>query len=94
MPNIITDLRNSNISPTNNFGRNNPELLKYEEETEKLKEKLLNRIDEENLKLLHEFLSSNEKYQIICEEQSFHDGFCLTTKISAEAFLSCDQILK
>ena len=91
---IITNLKNGNLSPYDNFGRDNPELLKYEAECEKLKEKLANKLEGDLLNLFSDYLTLSEKYQLVCEEQSFHDGFCIGTKISAEAFLCCEKILK
>ena len=48
----------------------------------------------DNQKLLENYVSIVDKYQIMCEEQSFHDGFCLGMKIAAEAFMGSEEILE
>ena len=94
MSNIIIDLRNGNLEPTNNFGKNNTKLQSYELKVQEKYEILFKSLNGDNQKLLENYVSIADKYQIMCEEQSFHDGFCLGMKIAAEAFMGSEEILE
>ena len=86
MSNIIIDLRNGNLEPTNNFGKNNTKLQSYELKVQEKYEILFKSLNGDNQKLLENYVSIVDKYQKICEEQSFQERFCLRMKNAAEAY--------
>ena len=83
MTNIISELWYGNIDPSLHLGENNTELKRAEKIFYKNIEKIENTSnDKELIEKIYDSL--NEYLSLMCE-QAFYNGFCIGTKISAQA---------
>ncbi len=93
MTKTISQLWSGNLDPIMRLGGNNSEIAKMEKLMSdnccKLKEKL----NDDTKEILEKYIDCVNDYVLLISEQSFCDGFCLGTKISAEALVVAEQLL-
>lgn len=93
MTKTISQLWSGNLDPIMRLGKNNLEIAKMEKLMSdnccNLKEKL----NEDTKEILEKYIDCVNDYVLLISEQSFCDGFCLGTKISAEALTVAEQLL-
>ena len=83
MTNIISELWYGNIDPSLHLGENNTELKRAEKIFYKNIEKIENTSNDKEL--IEKIYDSLYEYLSLMCEQAFHNGFCIGTKISAQA---------
>lgn len=93
MTKTISQLWSGNLDPIMRLGGNNSKIAKMEKLMSdnccKLKEKL----NDDTREILEKYIDCVNDYVLLISEQSFCDGFCLGTKISAEALVVAEQLL-
>ena len=84
---------NGELNPAVKLGRNNSEMR----ELEKLMLKNLDRLDillsEKAADILERYNECVSEYLSVTSRQAFCDGFCLGTRINAEAMQNTEQLL-
>ena len=94
MTKTISQLWGGNLDPVMHLGANNIEIGKMEKLMSDNFSKLKTNINDEQKAILEKYLDCVNDYVFLISEQSFCDGFCLGTKISAEALIIGEQIVK
>lgn len=94
MTKTISQLWCGNLEPVMHLGANNIEIAKMEKLMSDNFSKLKTNINDEQKEILEKYLDCVNDYVLLISEQSFCDGFCLGTKISAEALIIGEQIVK
>ena len=74
-----------------NLGRNDAELKKLENLILLNYEKLEKNLDEELKERLENYKDCIDEYTVLVNEQAFCEGFCLGTRLTAEAFTAEDK---
>ncbi len=87
----IANLWNGNIAPVRYSGINNSEMRKMRSLIQSSFEKLEECVEDKAL--LRKYNDSMNEYVIMAAEQAFSDGFCLGTKITAEAMTKAEEII-
>lgn len=90
----ISKLWSGQLEPIVYLGKNNRKLHEQENLIASNLENLENILDRRGAELLEKYRISMEEYISKACEQSFCDGYCLATKITAEAFIGTDEIVK
>ncbi|MGM9574386.1 MAG: DUF6809 family protein [Oscillospiraceae bacterium] len=85
MTKTIAQLWNGELEPVRYSGLNNPEIKQLEALTQRNGERLEESLDEKAKELLERYNDCIKEYMTVLNEQSFCDGFCLGTKLAAEA---------
>lgn len=92
MTSIIAHLWSGNLDPITQLGENNREIRELECLMQKNLEKLEADLSEKAAETLGKYSDCVSEYLAIISEQAFCDGFCLGTKILAEAMHRADQL--
>lgn len=93
MTKTISQLWSGNLDPVTRLGMNNIEIDKMEKLMSDNYAKLKTKLNDETKENLEKYVDCVNDYVLLISEQSFCDGFCLGTKISAEALVSAEQLL-
>lgn len=93
MTKTISQLWSGNLDPIMRLGMNNIEIDKMEKLMSDNYDKLKDKLNDETKEILEKYFDCVNDYVLLISEQSFCDGFCLGTKISAEALVSAEQLL-
>lgn len=93
MTKTISQLWSGNLDPITRLGMNNIEIDKMEKLMSDNYDKLKDKLSDETKEILEKYFDCVNDYVLLISEQSFCDGFCLGTKISAEALVSAEQLL-
>ena len=93
MTKTISQLWGGNLDPVMHLGANNIEIGKMEKLMSDNFSKLKTNINDEQKEILEKCLDCVNDYVLLISEQSFCDGFCLGTKISAEALIVGEQLM-
>ena len=93
MTKTISQLWGGNLDPVMHLGANNIEIGKMEKLMSDNFSKLKTNINDEQKAILEKYLDCVNDYVLLISEQSFCDGFCLGTKISAEALIVGEQLM-
>ena len=93
MTKTISELWSGNLDPVTRLGMNNTEIAKMEKLMSDNYSKLKSKLNDEQKEILDKYLDCVNDYVLLISEQSFCDGFCLGTKISAEALLVAEELL-
>lgn len=91
MMKTIAKLWNGNIEPVRFSGINNSEMKKLRGLIQSNYEKLEESVADKSI--LEKYNDSTAEYVIMTAEQAFSDGFCLGTKITAEAMTKAEEII-
>lgn len=93
MTKTISELWSGNLDPVMRLGMNNIEIDKMEKLMSDNYGKLKIKLNDEIKEILEKYADCVNDYVLLISEQSFCDGFCLGSKISAEAFVGAEQLL-
>lgn len=93
MTKTISKLWSGNLDPVMRLGVNNVEIAKIEKLMLENYKNLKSKLNDEQKEILEKYYDCVSDYGLLISEQSFCDGFCLGTKISAEAIVSAEQLL-
>lgn len=93
MTKTIAQLWNGTLEPVLHSGKNNIELKKLENLLNRHLKNLENELDEKSKALFEKYHDCINEYLIVISEQTFCDGFCLGTKITAEALTEADNMV-
>ena len=93
MTKTISELWSGNLDPITRLGMNNIEIEKMEKLMSDNYDKLKVKLNDETKEILEKYFDCVNDYVLLISEQSFCDGFCLGTKISAEALVLAEQLL-
>lgn len=94
MTKTISQLWSGNLDPVTRLGMNNIEIDKMEKLMSDNYAKLKTKLNDETKENLEKYVDCVNDYVLLISEQSFCDGFCLGSKISAEALVGAEQFLK
>ena len=94
MTKTISQLWSGNLDPVTQLGMNNIEIDKMEKLMSDNYAKLKTKLNDETKENLEKYVDCVNDYVLLISEQSFCDGFCLGSKISAEALVGAEQFLK
>lgn len=92
MTNTIAQLWNGNLEPIRYLGVTNAEMKELEILMQRNLEKLEGNLNEKAKELFQKYDDCLNEYILISSEQAFCDGFCLGTKITAEALTGAERI--
>ncbi len=90
MTKTISQLWGGNVDPVRHLGENNLEIAKMEKLMLDNYKNLKSKLNNEQKEILEKYYDCVSDYGLLISEQSFCDGFCLGTKISAEALISAE----
>lgn len=93
MTKTISQLWGGNLDPVRHSGLNNTEISQMEKLMSDNYENLKSKLNDEQKQVLEKYAECVSDYGLLISEQSFCDGFCLGTKISAEALIDAEQLL-
>ena len=93
MTKTISRLWSGNLDPVMRLGMNNAEIDKMGKLMSDYYSKIKANITDEQKEILEKYLDCVNDYVLLISEQSFCDGFCLGTKISAEALISGEKLV-
>lgn len=93
MTKTISQLWGGNVDPVRHLGENNLEIAKMEKLMSDNYDKLKSKLNDEQKEILEKYTECVSDYGLLISEQSFCDGFCLGSRISAEALVSAEQLL-
>lgn len=85
MSSTIAQLFRGQLEPKNVLGNGNVEMRRTEILIENNFTKLKENLNEETKVILEKYNECMKEYIVLISEQAFCDGFCLGTRISAEA---------
>ena len=91
MRGIIADLWNSNLSPGEDCGKNDPEIENLIELIERNDKKLSNTLNPDQQKTFKSYSCCVEEYLSLITEQAFCDGFRLGSRFLTEALVDKSQ---
>lgn len=91
MTNTIVRLWHGDLEPVSSSGTNDPELKELEHLLQRNGERLEEYLDEKGKALFEKYFDCVEEYISVLCEQAFCNGFCLGTKITAEALTFNEQ---
>lgn len=91
MTNTIVRLWHGDLEPVSSSGTNDPELKELERLLQRNGERLEEYLDEKGKALFEKYYDCVEEYIAVLCEQAFCNGFCLGTKITAEALTFNEQ---
>ncbi|MBQ8740253.1 MAG: hypothetical protein IJY79_01730 [Clostridia bacterium] len=90
----IAKLWSGQLEPIVYLGKNNNKLREHEKSITTCLDNLESILDKQGAELLEKYKICIEEYISLACEQSFCDGYCLATKITSEAFIGADEIVK
>jgi len=90
MDGIISKIWNGTLAPVRQLGEENRECKDLEKLMERNLKTLEHELGESERETLRKYNLCVEEYLLVCCEQSFHDGFCLGTRITAEGFMGAE----
>lgn len=90
MTKTISELWSGNLDPISRLGMNNIEIAKMEKLMLDNYKNLKSKLNDEQKEILEKYYDCVSDYGLLISEQSFCDGFCLGTKISAEALIDAE----
>lgn len=93
MTKTISGLWGGNLDPVRHLGEGNLEINKMEKLMSDNYDKLRAKLNDETREILEKYAECVSDYGLLISEQSFCDGFCLGTKISAEALIKAETLL-
>ena len=93
MTKTISRLWSGNLDPVMRLGMNNAEIDKMGKLMSDYYSKIKANITDEQKEILEKYLDCVNDYVLLISEQSFCDGFCLGTKILAEALISGEKLV-
>lgn len=93
MTKTISALWGGNLDPVKHLGEYNLEINKMEKLMSDNYDKLKAKLNDETKEILEKYAECVNDYGLLISEQSFCDGFCLGTKISAEALSASESLL-
>lgn len=93
MTKTISQLWCGNLDPVMKLGMSNNEIAKMEKLMLDNYSKIKSNINDEQKEILEKCLDCVNDYVLLISEQSFCDGFCLGTKISAEALITGERLV-
>ena len=93
MTKTISQLWGGNLDPVRHSGLNNFEIAEMEKLMSDNYENLKSKLNDEQKQILEKYAECVSDYGLLISEQSFCDGFCLGSRISAEALISAEQLL-
>ena len=85
MHNIIEELWNGNIVPSQNCGTDDPQVGELIALMERNKEKLTNELTPNQTIILEKYMDCVEEYLCLSSMYAFREGFCLASKLLAVA---------
>lgn len=88
MTNTIIRLFHGELEPSSYTGVNDSELKELERLLQRNGDRLEEYLDERGKALFEKYFDCIEEYITVICEQSFCNGFCLGTKLTAEALLT------
>jgi hypothetical protein len=88
---VISKIWNGSIAPVRQLGERNGECKELEKLLERNLENLERELGESARETLRKYNLCLEEYLLVLCEQSFHDGFCLGTRITAEGLIGAEQ---
>ncbi len=91
MSRILADLYNGNLEPSVRLDANDPEIRHLEKLMSRNLEKLEAELSEKGKEVMENYNECVNEYVIILTEKAFCDGFCLATRIVAEAMCSSEK---
>ncbi len=94
MSKTIAQLYRGNLDPIRFIGNGNGEMKRTETLIERNFDKLQETLDENAKEALEKYNECMKEYIVLISEQSFCDGFCLGTRISAEAIGGAERVLQ
>lgn len=93
MSNTISQLYRGQLEPKSVLGNGNVEMRRTEILIENNFNKLKENLNQETKTILEKYNECMKEYIVLISEQAFCDGFCLGTRISAEAIGGAERIL-
>lgn len=93
MTSIITELCNGSLGAVGYTKQDTPEVRELERLMEQNLKKLQEGLNENEVEILRKYKSCIEEYMTVVTEQSFCCGFCVGTRILAEAVIYAEQII-
>ena len=94
MTKTISELWGGNLDPIRHFGESNMEIERMEKLMSDNYDKLKAKLNDETKEILEKYAECVSDYGLLISEQSFCDGFCLGTRISSEALIVSEQLVK
>ena len=94
MTKMIAQLWSGNLEPARHSGKNNAEIQELENLMQRNLEKLENNLTEHQKKIFENYNNCLSEYIILTAEQAFCDGYCVGTKLAAEALTEADGLLQ
>ncbi len=91
MGGILSKIWNGSLAPVRQLGEGNRECRELEKLMERNLETLKRELGESTRETLRKYNLCVEEYLLVCCELSFHDGFCLGTRITAEGFMGAER---
>lgn len=93
MSNTIAQLYRGQLEPKSVLGNGNVEMRRAEILIENNLNRLKENLNEETKEILEKYNQCMDEYIVLISEQAFCDGFCLGTRISAEAIGGAERVL-
>ncbi len=91
MAQTLAALWNGNLAPVRHLGKNNKEILHLEDLIKRNVELLEQQLGDAQKKRWETYFMCVEEYFSLMTEQAFCDGFCLGTKLTAEALSGAES---
>jgi len=88
MRKVIFDLWNGSISPSDQCGKNIPEISELESLMERNRDSLCRIATPKQQELFGKYIDCSEEYLLRMTEEAFEHGFLLASKLLAEALTS------
>ena len=89
----ISKIWNGTIHPIEHLGKYNKEISVLEKLIDINNETLEKQLDKKRIEFFKKYKDCVEEYTFLSCEQAFCDGFCIATKIMAEALSSAEKII-
>lgn len=93
MSKTIESIWKGDLDPSLRFGMYSPEMRRLYHSEQEAREKLEKGLGEEQKKLLEKYCDEAERCRYAAAEQAFCDGFCVGTRLTAEAMLGSERVL-
>lgn len=93
MTKTIGMLWGGELSPGQYFGITNTKMRQQDHLVQDALNKLEQTLGESQRELLHQYCNRMEHYQFTAAEQAFCDGFCMGTRLTAEALIGAEKII-
>ena len=90
MSSTVIQLYNGELNILHLWGLDNPEMRHLERLIERNCKRLEDYLCEEAKNILEAYCSCVNEYMALAAEQTFHTGFCLGTRLAAEALIETE----